>query len=205
MLSGMARIAIIGGGNIGEALLAGLLRAGRQVKDLVVAEKNPTRAKFLSDKYAVLVTTVPDAVDAATYVIVAVKPTDVQNLIGVLPEFNRMRRSISQSEQNQMSIRVELQADCFAGIWGHYTAQKGLLERGDLEEALNAAEQIGDDTLQRRTQGYVVPESFNHGTSAQRQEWFARGFETGRLEDRSKTLGICLIGSTTKSGDRKSG
>jgi predicted metalloprotease len=81
-----------------------------------------------------------------------------------------------------MSIRVELQADCFAGIWGHYTAQKGLLERGDLEEALNAAEQIGDDTLQRRTQGYVVPESFNHGTSAQRQKWFARGFDTGRLD-----------------------
>jgi predicted metalloprotease len=81
-----------------------------------------------------------------------------------------------------MSIRVELQADCFAGIWGHYTAQKGLLERGDLEEALNAAEQIGDDTIQRRTQGYVVPESFNHGTSAQRQKWFARGFESGRLD-----------------------
>ena len=82
MLCGMARIAIIGGGSIGEALLAGLLRAGRQVKDLVVAEKNPTRAQYLSDKYSVLVTSVPDAVDAATYVVVAVKPADVQNLIG---------------------------------------------------------------------------------------------------------------------------
>ena len=119
---------------------------------------------------------------AQAYVLAHEVGHHVQNLIGVLPEFNRMRRSMSQSEQNQMSIRVELQADCFAGIWGHYTAQKGLLERGDLEEALNAAQQIGDDTLQRRTQGYVVPESFNHGTSAQRQTWFARGFETGRLD-----------------------
>jgi pyrroline-5-carboxylate reductase len=82
MLSGMARIAIIGGGSIGEALLAGLLRAGRQVKDLVVAERDQTRGRYLADKYSVLVTTVPDAVDAASYVIVAVKPADVQNVIG---------------------------------------------------------------------------------------------------------------------------
>jgi predicted metalloprotease len=119
---------------------------------------------------------------AQAYVLAHEVGHHVQNLIGVLPEFNRRRSSMSQSQENQMSIRVELQADCFAGIWGHYTAQKGLLERGDLEEALNAAQQIGDDTLQRRTQGYVVPESFNHGTSAQRKEWFARGFESGRLE-----------------------
>ena len=73
-----------------------------------------------------------------------------------------------------MSVRVELQADCFAGVWAHFTAQKGLLEQGDIEEALNAAQKIGDDTLQKRTQGYVVPESFNHGTSAQRQKWLVR-------------------------------
>lgn len=119
---------------------------------------------------------------AQAYVLAHEVGHHVQNLIGVLPEFNRMRPSLSQSEENQMSIRVELQADCFAGIWGHFTEQKGLLEGGDLEEALNAAQQIGDDTLQRRTQGYVVPESFNHGTSAQRKEWFARGFDTGRLD-----------------------
>ena len=118
---------------------------------------------------------------AQAYVLAHEVGHHVQNLIGVLPEFNRMRQSMSQTEQNQMSIRVELQADCFAGIWGHFTAQKGLLESGDLEEALNAAQQIGDDTLQRRTQGYVVPESFNHGTSEQRKEWFARGFDSGRL------------------------
>jgi predicted metalloprotease len=92
-----------------------------------------------------------------------------------------MRQSMSEAEANQMSMRVELQADCFAGVWGHYTNQKGILERGDLEEALNAAAQIGDDTLQRRTQGYVVPESFNHGTSAQRQKWFSAGFDSGKL------------------------
>jgi pyrroline-5-carboxylate reductase len=86
MLCGMARIAIIGGGSIGEALLAGLLRAGRQVKDLVVAEQNPTRAKYLADKYAVLVTSVVAAVDSATYVVVAVKPADVNNVIGDIAE-----------------------------------------------------------------------------------------------------------------------
>lgn len=119
---------------------------------------------------------------AQAYVLAHEVGHHVQNVIGVLPKFNQMRRSMSQTEQNRMSIRVELQADCFAGIWGHYTAQKGLLERGDLEEALNAAQQIGDDTIQRRTQGFIVPESFNHGTAAQRKEWFARGFESGRLE-----------------------
>lgn len=120
---------------------------------------------------------------AQAYVIAHEVGHHVQNLIGVLPEFNRMRRSMSKSEENQMSVRVELQADCFAGIWAHYTGQKGLLERGDIKEALNAAHQIGDDTLQRRTQGYVVPDSFNHGTSEQRATWFRRGLETGRLVD----------------------
>ena len=118
---------------------------------------------------------------AQAYVIAHEVGHHVQNVIGVLPKFNRMRRSMSQYEANQMSIRVELQADCFAGIWAHYTDQKGLLERGDLEEALNAATQIGDDAIQKRTQGYVVPESFNHGTSEQRKAWFTRGYETGRI------------------------
>ncbi|HWK15615.1 MAG TPA: neutral zinc metallopeptidase [Rhizobiaceae bacterium] len=120
---------------------------------------------------------------AQAYVIAHEVGHHVQNLIGVLPRFNQMRQSMGQAEANQMSVRVELQADCFAGIWAHFTDQKGLLESGDIEEALNAAHQIGDDTLQRRTQGYVVPESFNHGTSEQRATWFQRGFENGRLED----------------------
>jgi predicted metalloprotease len=120
---------------------------------------------------------------AQAYVIAHEVGHHVQNLIGVLPRFNQMRQSMSQVEQNRMSTRVELQADCFAGIWAHYTEQKGLLEDGDIDEAINAAHQIGDDTLQKRTQGYVVPDSFNHGTSAQRAEWFKRGLANGRLAD----------------------
>ncbi|RLQ88296.1 KPN_02809 family neutral zinc metallopeptidase [Notoacmeibacter ruber] len=118
---------------------------------------------------------------AAAYVIAHEVGHHVQNLIGVLPKFNEARQRMSETEANAMSVRVELMADCFAGVWAYYTDQKGLLEEGDIQEALNAAEQIGDDTLQRRTQGYVVPESFNHGTSEQRQTWFAKGFESGRM------------------------
>ena len=118
---------------------------------------------------------------AQAYVVAHEVGHHVQNLIGVLPKFNAMRQQMSEAEANQMSVRVELQADCFAGIWAHYTDQKGLLEKGDIEEALNAAHQIGDDTLQKRSQGYVVPDSFNHGTSKQRATWFAKGFNTGRL------------------------
>lgn len=106
----------------------------------------------------------------------------IQNVLGVLPQFNRMRQRMGKIEVNKMSVKVELQADCFAGIWGHYVQREGWLEKGDLEEALVAANQIGDDTIQRRTQGYVVPESFNHGTAEQRRRWFSRGFERGRLE-----------------------
>lgn len=118
---------------------------------------------------------------AEAYVIAHEVGHHVQNLLGILPKVNQQRQQVSEAESNQLSVRVELQADCFAGIWGKYTQQKGLLEQGDLEEALNAATQIGDDTLQKRTQGYVVPESFNHGTSAQRAEWFKRGFDSGKL------------------------
>lgn len=120
---------------------------------------------------------------AQAYVLAHEVGHHVQNLIGVLPEFNRMRQRMSEAESNQLSIRVELQADCFAGVWGHYTAQKGILDKGDPEEALNAASRIGDDSIQKRMQGYVVPESFNHGTSRQRATWFAKGFNSGKLSD----------------------
>lgn len=116
---------------------------------------------------------------AEAYVVAHEVGHHVQNLLGILPKFNEARQSMSEVEANKMSVKVELQADCFAGVWGRFTEQKGILEQGDLEEALNAAQQIGDDTLQKRSQGYVVPESFNHGTSAQRMEWFRRGFESG--------------------------
>jgi predicted metalloprotease len=120
---------------------------------------------------------------ARAYVIAHEVGHHVQNLTGILPKFNKMRQGMSEADSNQMSVRIELQADCFAGIWAHFTAQKGILEAGDMESALNAAKQIGDDTLQKRAQGYVVPESFNHGTSAQRQTWLARGYKSGKLSD----------------------
>ncbi len=105
----------------------------------------------------------------------------VQNLLGILPKFNEARRSMSERQANAMSIRVELQADCFAGVWAADAERKGILEPGDLDEALNAAQQIGDDAIQKRMQGYVVPESFNHGTSEQRQRWLNKGYESGDL------------------------
>lgn len=120
---------------------------------------------------------------AQAYVIAHEVGHHVQNLIGVLPKFNQMRRSMGQSDANKLSVRVELQADCFAGVWAYYTNKKGLLEAGDIEEALNAANQIGDDTLEKRAQGYVVPDSFTHGTSKQRQTWFARGYKSGKIND----------------------
>ena len=118
---------------------------------------------------------------AQAYVIAHEVGHHIQNLTGILPKFNQTLQNMTEADANEMSMRVELQADCFAGVWGHFTAQKGLLEEGDVEEALNAARQIGDDTLQKKMQGYVVPESFNHGTSAQRQQWFAAGLKSGKL------------------------
>lgn len=118
---------------------------------------------------------------ADAYVIAHEVGHHVQNLLGILPKFNQARAKMSETQANAMSVRVELQADCFAGIWGKFTQQKGILQSGDLEEALNAAQQIGDDALQKRGQGYVVPDSFTHGSSAQRMKWFQRGFETGKL------------------------
>lgn len=116
---------------------------------------------------------------AQAYVIAHEVGHHVQNLTGVLPEFNRRRASMSETEANAHSVRVELQADCYAGVFAHHTDQRGLLEEGDIDEALNAAFQIGDDTLQKRSQGYVVPESFNHGTSEQRRTWFLNGYRSG--------------------------
>ncbi len=119
---------------------------------------------------------------AQAYVLAHEVGHHVQNIIGILPQFNRMRQSMPKLEVNRMSVKVELQADCFAGVWGHYVARQGWLEQGDLEEALVAANQIGDDTIQKKTQGYVVPDAFNHGTAEQRRYWFRKGFESGRIE-----------------------
>lgn len=107
----------------------------------------------------------------------------VQNITGVLPAFNKRRASMSQEQANAYSVRVELQADCYAGVWANFAGQEDLLDNGDIEEALNAAEQIGDDTLQKRMQGFAVPKTFNHGTSAQRKTWFERGYTSGQPGD----------------------
>jgi uncharacterized protein len=104
----------------------------------------------------------------------------VQKLTGTMDQVNAMRGKLSQTEFNQLMVRVELQADFYAGVWAHHTQKaKKFMEPGDLEEALNAASAIGDDRLQKRSTGRVVPDSFTHGTSAQRVRWFKKGFETG--------------------------
>ena len=106
----------------------------------------------------------------------------VQNLLGISDKVDAMRQRGSEAQANAMSVRLELQADCFAGVWARRSDDaKGWLEAGDVESALNAASQIGDDTLQRKSQGQVVPESFTHGSSAQRVAWFKRGMQNGDI------------------------
>lgn len=117
---------------------------------------------------------------AQAYVIAHEVGHHVQNLLGVSRDVQAAQRQVSQSEANALSVRVELQADCFAGIWAHSMAQKqGVLEDGDIEEALNAASAVGDDRLQKQATGRVTPDSFTHGSSAQRVQWFRRGLDSG--------------------------
>jgi len=118
---------------------------------------------------------------AEAYVIAHEVGHHVQNLLGTMDKVNAAQRRMSREQANQLSIRLELQADFLAGVWARYAQQKGILEPGDLEEALNAASAVGDDRLQRQAQGYVVPDSFTHGTSAQRIRWFRKGFDTGDI------------------------
>ncbi len=119
---------------------------------------------------------------AQAYVIAHEVGHHVQTLLGVSERVDAARRSAGEAAANALSVRQELQADCFAGLWANRTQQMaGILEAGDVEEALNAASAIGDDRLQRQSQGYVVPESFTHGTSEQRMRWFTTGFRSGDL------------------------
>ena len=122
---------------------------------------------------------------ACAYVVAHEVGHHIQNLLGFSMRVQQLqRRARSKTESNQLSVRLELQADLLAGIWAHHAQlQKGILEEGDLEEAIRAANQIGDDTLQRQATGRVVPDAFTHGTSAQRIRWFTRGLRTGDLED----------------------
>ena len=119
---------------------------------------------------------------ARAYVIAHEVSHHIQNVMGILKKVHRFKKNATEIEANKIQVKVELQADCFAGIWTHYAHKmKNILEDGDIEEALNAASQIGDDTLQKKARGYVVPDSFTHGTSAQRVRWFKIGFNTGSI------------------------
>ncbi len=120
---------------------------------------------------------------AQAYVIAHEVGHHVQNLLGISGKMDEMRQRVSQIEYNALSVRLELQADCFAGVWAnHAQSARQILEQGDVEEAMNAAAKIGDDALQRSAGGSVVPESFTHGTSAQRQRWFDIGLKNGSVK-----------------------
>ena len=117
---------------------------------------------------------------AQAYVIAHEVGHHVQNLMGISEQVRSAQARMSQADANELSVRVELQADCFSGVWANHAHEaRRILEQGDIEEAMNAAAQIGDDALQKRQQGYVVPDSFTHGTSKQRVTWFRRGLESG--------------------------
>ncbi len=120
---------------------------------------------------------------AQAYVIAHEVGHHVQNLLGISAKVDQMRGRVSQADYNRLSVKLELQADCFAGVWANHAQQaRQILEQGDVEEAMNAAAKIGDDALQRAGGGAVVPDSFTHGTSAQRQRWFNAGLQQGHLK-----------------------
>ena len=118
---------------------------------------------------------------AQAYVIAHEVGHHVQNLLGISDQVDAMQRRVDKVEANRLSVRLELQADFFAGLFARYVQNQGVLEAGDIEEALRAASAIGDDQIQRRTTGYVVPDSFTHGTSEQRLRWFKKGYDTGDI------------------------
>lgn len=119
---------------------------------------------------------------AQAYVVAHEVGHHVQNLLGISEQVNQLRSRLSEKEFNKMSVRMELQADFFAGVWAHHAQRmKNLLDERDIEDGLRAASAIGDDTLQRQSQGHVVPDAFTHGTSAQRVRWFRKGWDTGDI------------------------
>ena len=120
---------------------------------------------------------------AQAYVIAHEVGHHIQRIMGTTDKVHQLRGKVSDKEYNQYSVMLELQADFLAGVWAHHSQKTaGMMEKGDLEEALNAANAIGDDRLQRRSGGQVIPDSFTHGTSAQRMRWFKKGFDTGDLK-----------------------
>ena len=120
--------------------------------------------------------------DAAfAYVIAHEVGHHVQTLLGTIQKVHRLQQQVGKTEANALSVKLELQADCYAGVWGYYAQKDGLFENGDIEQAYNAAEAVGDDTLQKRAQGYTVPHTYTHGTSANRKAWLQRGLQTGDI------------------------
>jgi predicted metalloprotease len=131
---------------------------------------------------------------AQAYVIAHEVGHHVQNLLGISDKVHSLRGRVNEKEANKLSVMMELQADCFAGVWAHHADRaRKILEQGDVEEALNAASAIGDDRLQRQSRGYVTPDSFTHGSSAQRMHWFKLGLQTG-------SIGQC---NTFQTADRR--
>jgi uncharacterized protein len=122
-----------------------------------------------------------DADFARSYAIAHEVAHHVQNILGTSSKVRQLKASSSRAKANELSVRIELQADCYAGIWGYHTAQRGLIGDRDVEKALNTASQIGDDYLQKRAKGTIAPDSFTHGSSEQRVRWFKRGFSTGDI------------------------
>jgi predicted metalloprotease len=120
---------------------------------------------------------------AMAYIIAHEVGHHVQRLLGITEKLEEIRGSVDEKEYNEYSVKLELQADFFAGIWAHYAQKtKNILEEGDVEEAINAASAVGDDRIQMQSQGHIVPDAFTHGTSEQRKSWFLKGFKTGSLE-----------------------
>lgn len=118
---------------------------------------------------------------AQAYVIAHEVGHHIQNITGTMDKVNALQQRSGEAQANQLSVRLELQADCYAGVWASYAQKQGLLEVGDVEEALRAAQAVGDDAIQKRAQGYVVPESFTHGSAQERMTWFQRGFQGGDM------------------------
>ncbi len=143
---------------------------------------------------------------AQAYVIAHEVGHHVQKLLGIMDQVEAVRQRMSETQANALQVRVELQADCFAGIFANHAQEsKNIIEPGDIDEALNAASAIGDDKIQKQTQGYVVPDAFTHGSSAQRQRWFKRGYESGKLEElrylqHRSALGGTFLGRATCAG-----
>ena len=134
---------------------------------------------------------------AMAYVIAHEVGHHVQNELGILGKYHRMQQGLSEKERNAISVRIELQADYLAGVWARSIQDRNLLDIGDIEEAMNAAHAVGDDTLQEQAYGYSVPDSFTHGTSEQRMRWFKRGYQYGDLQHGDK---MCIRDRVSPEG-----